>query len=112
MSVLNDIVNTITKNDASTLIHLLYEVAFCDFVDLNSIIIFARNIINITIVNIINSIEQQYPMHLSFLGESAIDKDYLATMDMMVVSMDSWKRLMDGRSEWLVNAPSVLVVKP
>ncbi len=67
---------------------------------------------NIAFQNIINSIEQQYPMHLSFLGESAIDKDYLATMDMMVVSMDSWKRLMDGRSEWLVNAPSVLVVKP
>jgi uncharacterized protein YbbC (DUF1343 family) len=67
---------------------------------------------NIAFQNIINSIEQQYPMHLSFLGESAIDKDYLATMDIMVVSMDSWKRLMDGRSEWLVNAPSVLVVKP
>jgi len=67
---------------------------------------------NIAFQNIINSIEQQYPMHLSFLGESTIDKDYLATMDIMVVSMDSWKRLMDGRSEWLVNAPSVLVVKP
>ncbi|MCX6181499.1 MAG: cation:proton antiporter [Bacteroidetes bacterium] len=67
---------------------------------------------NIAFQNMINSIEQQYPMHLSFLSESQITQDFLSQTDIMILSMDSWKRLMDGHSEWLVNSPSVLVVKP
>jgi Kef-type K+ transport system membrane component KefB len=67
---------------------------------------------NIAFQNMINVIEQQYPMHLSFLPENKIDKEFLSQTDIMILSMDSWKRLMDGRSEWLINSPSVLVVKP
>lgn len=67
---------------------------------------------NVAFQNMINNIEQQHPMHLSFLPESKINKEFLTQADVMIVSLDSWKRLMDGHKEWLVNSPSVLIVKP
>lgn len=39
-------------------------------------------------------------------------KEFLSHQDIMVVSLDSWKKLVDSQSIWLSNIPSVLIIRP
>jgi hypothetical protein len=39
-------------------------------------------------------------------------KEFLLRQDIMVISLDSWKKLVDSQSTWLSNIPSVLILKP
>ena len=59
----------------------------------------------------VNTIENAFPYHISFRGEKSIDKDFLTEQDLMLVSIDSWRNLVLSDSEWLVDAPSALIIK-
>jgi hypothetical protein len=37
---------------------------------------------------------------------------FLLQQDMMMISLESWKNLVDSESVWLSNIPSVLIIKP
>jgi hypothetical protein len=39
-------------------------------------------------------------------------KEFLIKQDLMVVSLESWKKLVDSQSVWLSSIPSVLIIKP
>ena len=55
---------------------------------------------------------QDASSHISIMMERVIKKEFLQQQDMMIISIDSWKKLVDTRSTWLQNLPSVLIVKP
>ena len=40
-----------------------------------------------------------------------IKKEFLAKQDLMLISLESWKALVDSRSDWLSGVPSVLILK-
>ena len=46
------------------------------------------------------------------MEERIMKKDFLMSQDIMVVSLDSWRKLVDSQSVWLSNIPSVLIIKP
>lgn len=58
------------------------------------------------------ALEQEYPSNLSLLHERILDKDFLGKQDLLVISLDSWKKLVASQSTWLSNIPSVLIIKP
>lgn len=58
----------------------------------------------------IRLMEQAAPNQLSFKKEQTIDKDFLENQNLMVISIDSWKHLMDTKSPWLSNIPSTLII--
>ncbi|MFD1631237.1 cation:proton antiporter [Pseudopedobacter beijingensis] len=58
----------------------------------------------------IRSIEQNAPHHISLLNEKKIDKQFLKTQDIMLISFDSWKKLVDTKSLWLSDVPSTLIL--
>ncbi len=58
----------------------------------------------------IRLMEQAAPNQLSFKKEQTIDKDFLEHQNLMVISIDSWKHLMDTKSPWLSNIPSTLII--
>lgn len=58
----------------------------------------------------IRAIEQHAPNHISLLNQQTIDKNFLAEQDLMIISIESWKKLLDTKSIWLSDIPSTLVV--
>ncbi|CAN1557091.1 KefB Kef-type K+ transport systems, membrane components [Flavobacteriaceae bacterium] len=60
----------------------------------------------------VRSIEQIAPNHIMLMQERTIKKEFLAQQNLMIISLDSWKKLIDSHSTWLNNTPSVLIIKP
>jgi Kef-type K+ transport system membrane component KefB len=67
---------------------------------------------NFVIGNAISSLELKYPNHISLHDDRIIKKEFLAKQDLMIISLESWKALVDSRSIWLSGVPSVLIIKP
>jgi len=60
----------------------------------------------------IRSIEQKAPNHITLLSERKIEAEFLEKQNLMIISLESWKKLVDSHSIWLNNIPSVLIIKP
>ena len=60
----------------------------------------------------VRSIEQIAPNHIMMMQERIIKKEFLEQQDLMIISLESWKKLIDSHSTWLNNTPSVLIIKP
>ncbi|MCL9809277.1 cation:proton antiporter [Flavobacterium luminosum] len=60
----------------------------------------------------IDTLEQQYPDNITLVGEEEINHAFLIKQDLMLISLDSWKKLIDSQSLWLNDLPSVLIIKP
>ncbi len=67
---------------------------------------------NFIIETTIDSLENKYPSNISLLPENVITDEFLSQQDLMMISLESWKNLVDSQSIWLSNIPSVLIVKP
>jgi len=62
------------------------------------------------IKEIIRDIEQNAPNHIYLMNQTEIGKDVLQQHDLVIVSLDSWKRLIEKQASWLTNTPSVLII--
>ncbi|MEY3499010.1 MAG: hypothetical protein RL308_679 [Bacteroidota bacterium] len=67
---------------------------------------------NFMIQNAIITLETKYPKNLTLANERIMKKEFLTNKDLMIISLDSWKKLVDSRSVWLSNIPSILIIKP
>ncbi|CAM3970733.1 cation:proton antiporter [Flavobacterium sinopsychrotolerans] len=67
---------------------------------------------NREIQEVVRSIEQIAPNHIMMMQERTIKKEFLENQDLMIISLGSWKKLIDSQSIWLNNTPSVLIIKP
>lgn len=66
---------------------------------------------NAEIKESIRSIEHNVPNHIKLLSQRTLDKEFLQGQDLMIISVDSWKKLVESRSTWLNNTPSLLIIK-
>jgi Kef-type K+ transport system membrane component KefB len=66
---------------------------------------------NFVIKSAINSLEQKYPNNIGIITDRIVKKEFLAKQDLMLISLESWKALVDSRSVWLSGVPSVLILK-
>jgi Kef-type K+ transport system membrane component KefB len=67
---------------------------------------------NFIIESTIQSLELKYPDNISINNESVMKKDFLSKQDLMLISLESWKKLVDSQSVWLSNIPSALIIRP
>lgn len=58
----------------------------------------------------IRAIEQSAPNHISLTNEHVLEKDFLKQQDLMLISIDSWKKLVETKSVWLSDIPSTLII--
>jgi hypothetical protein len=65
---------------------------------------------NIEVKELIRSIEQVAPNHITLYNEKKIEKEFLSSQDLMLVSSKSWKNLIDTKSLWLSDIPSTLII--
>src|SRR3970282_1506377 len=66
---------------------------------------------NFVLKSAIDSLEQKYPNNIGLVTDKTIKKEFLAQQDLMLISLESWKALVDSRSDWLSGVPSVLILK-
>ena len=66
---------------------------------------------NFVMKSAIDSLEQKYPNNIGLITDKIIKKEFLTQQDLMLISLESWKRLVDSRSIWLSHVPSVLILK-
>ena len=66
---------------------------------------------NFVLKSAIDSLEQKYAKNISAINDKIIKKEFLAQQDLMIISIESWKALVDSRSIWLSGVPSVLIIK-
>ena len=59
----------------------------------------------------IRIIEHTVPNNIKLLNQRKIEKEFLQEQDLMIISVDSWKKLVESRSIWLNNTPSLLIIK-
>jgi Kef-type K+ transport system membrane component KefB len=67
---------------------------------------------NFLIKNAIDSLEQNNPDNITFVEEEQVLQSFLIKQDVMIVSIESWKKLVESQSSWLSSLPSVLIIKP
>ncbi|MDH6252995.1 Kef-type K+ transport system membrane component KefB [Chryseobacterium sp. H1D6B] len=65
---------------------------------------------NIEVKELIRSIEQVAPNHITLYNEKKIEKEFLKSQDLMLISSKSWKSLIDTKSLWLSDIPSTLII--
>jgi len=58
----------------------------------------------------IRAIEQIAPNHVRLLNEGKISSDFLKQQDLMLISLDSWKYLIETKNDWLTTIPSTLII--
>ena len=73
-----------------------------------------NNHVNSTFViqSAIESLLKKYPKNISLMQDRIVKKEFLSNQDLMIISLESWKTLVDSRSIWLSRVPSVLIFKP
>lgn len=58
----------------------------------------------------IRAIEQVAPNHIRIYNEKIVKRESLKQYDLMLTSLDSWKKLVESKSLWLSDIPSALII--
>ena len=66
---------------------------------------------NTHIKEAIRAIEQEAPNHITMNSIKDIDEQFISQFQLMVISIDGWKKLIDLRPVWLNKTPSILILK-
>lgn len=65
---------------------------------------------NSELKELIRAIEQIAPNHVTLINERDIHPDFMKQKDLMLISVESWKYLIETKSGWLTNIPSTLII--
>jgi Kef-type K+ transport system membrane component KefB len=66
---------------------------------------------NFILQSAVQSLQEKYTSNVSLEDDKIIKKEFLASQDLMIISIESWKSLVDTSSIWLSKVPSVLIMK-
>lgn len=66
---------------------------------------------NFVMESAVNSLQQKYPDNIGLIEGESVKKEFLDKQNLMLISLESWKVLVDSRSDWLSEVPSVLILK-
>ncbi|RYY22469.1 MAG: cation/H(+) antiporter [Chitinophagaceae bacterium] len=60
----------------------------------------------------IESIQAANPGSVELLNVDSIQRKFLDQQDLLLISMDSWRKVVEEQNAWLSRSPSVLIIKP
>ena len=72
----------------------------------------SQNKNNFIIENALASLEEKHPKNIGVLNLEQMNKPLLLQQDLMIFSLETWKKLVDEEVPWLSDIPSVLIIKP
>ncbi|MCG9792184.1 cation:proton antiporter [Flavobacterium algicola] len=108
----NQVFVPILKSDDTILIDFVQKLIYNNHskitvLDMNG---YVKN--NFVIQSAIASLLQKYPDNIEVINEKGMSVDLLQQQDLMLISLASWKTILDSDNEWLDDVPSVLIIKP
>lgn len=59
----------------------------------------------------LGALREQSGENVTLLYENVLEKDFLQEKDLMVISLESWKKAVESHSVWLSHSPSVLIIR-
>lgn len=65
---------------------------------------------NSTLKESIRAIEQNAPNHIHLLPEELSGNFNFGNVDLIIMSLSTWQKLLESRSDWLTKMPSVLII--
>lgn len=66
---------------------------------------------NFIIESLVESLSQEYPTKFSANEDIVLDKSFFSKQNLTIVSLETWKILVNEKSEWLQDLPSVLIFR-
>jgi len=60
----------------------------------------------------IRAIEQEAPNHITLTDENPINDQFIQQFQLLIISTDGWKKLVESRVTWLSQLPSILILRP
>nr|WP_294775074.1 cation:proton antiporter [uncultured Flavobacterium sp.] len=67
---------------------------------------------NFLIQNSLEALEQKHGDKFDVMQPKQINKPFLSEQDLVIFSLETWKKLVDDEVSWLQDIPSVLIIKP
>jgi len=67
---------------------------------------------NFTIQNSLVALEEKHPNNFEVFQPNQINKPFLLGQDLVIFSLETWKKLVEDEVSWLTDVPSVLIIKP
>jgi Kef-type K+ transport system membrane component KefB len=67
---------------------------------------------NFIVENAVTVLQQNYQNNLEVIHPGQINKPFLEQQDLIIFSLETWKKLIDDEVSWLTDIPSVLIIKP
>ncbi len=67
---------------------------------------------NFVLQSAVASLEAQHENNIAVVKGKEVLPTFLEQQDLMLISLESWKTLLDSDTDWLINVPSVLIIKP
>ena len=67
---------------------------------------------NFIVENALAVLEQNHPDNIEVFHTDQLNKPLLLKQDLIVFSLETWKKLIDDETSWLTDIPSVLIIKP
>ncbi|GGB80879.1 cation:proton antiporter [Dyadobacter sediminis] len=61
--------------------------------------------------NALTAMQQMDPEKITLHTTTALEKDFLNQKDLMIISLNSWKKAVESHSIWLSHSPSVLILR-
>ncbi|WP_426294557.1 cation:proton antiporter [Dyadobacter endophyticus] len=59
----------------------------------------------------LDALQEKSPENVTMLYENVLEKDFLQSQDLMVISLESWIKAVESHSVWLSYSPSVLIIR-
>lgn len=108
---LDQIFVPILKSDDAVLIDYVQKMIYnnnskVNFVDMNNHV---KN--NFVIQSTVVTLLQKFPNNVSVISEKELNTAFLKQQDLMLISLESWKNIIDANTDWLVDVSSVLIIK-
>jgi Kef-type K+ transport system membrane component KefB len=67
---------------------------------------------NFVLEKAVEGLTEHYPSNVEVLKDKDLNAGFFINQDLMMISLESWKTLVDSQSIWLSNVPSTLIIKP
>ena len=67
---------------------------------------------NFIVENALSAVERNYPDNIEVFHPDQLNKPFLQQQDLVIFSLETWKKLVDDEVSWLTDIPSVLIIKP
>ncbi|RVT78739.1 cation/H(+) antiporter [Flavobacterium sufflavum] len=108
---LNQVFVPILKSDDADLIDYVQKMIYnnnskINILDMNGLL---KN--NFVIQSAVSVLLQKFPNNINVISDKELKAAFLKQQDLMLISLESWKCIIDANKAWLVDVSSVLIIK-